>query len=211
MNCYYVDYENVNNAGLRGIESLNKHDMVNILYSENADTLKFSTFQNIRKSNAKVECTNINCLGKNALDFQLCVLLGTKIGRFRGSNLNLYIVSKDTGYDSVKDGMAEILKEQMKQRQINLKISRVCTILDAMKKTEEKNEKKDVVSEIVYKTLSNTKYQLKDTDVIDVLNSKDVKKFSDFHNQCIKKFGNKDGKEIYQLMKPHLKARLHKG
>ena len=42
MKCYLVDYENVNSAGLTGINKLSSDDLVMIFYSDNASTVTFA-------------------------------------------------------------------------------------------------------------------------------------------------------------------------
>ena len=93
---YFIDFENVQSAGLKGIEKLKKNDRVYFLYSKNASTIHIDAARKIHESIAEIEFIDIKHLGKNALDFQLCTLMGEKIGKFRGKNLELYIVSNDT-------------------------------------------------------------------------------------------------------------------
>ena len=54
--------------------------------------------------NHKVEYLNVSGSNdtKNALDFNICVYAGIAIGNFQGDFLELHIVSKDTGYKSIK-------------------------------------------------------------------------------------------------------------
>ena len=203
MNCYYVDYENVQNDGLNGIQNLRKSDQVFILYSKNANKLKPKMVQNIKKSLAKVSFIEIQYLGSNALDFQLCVLMGMKIGEFSGKTLDIYIVSKDHGYDSVKNGVSDLLSETLKKRNISLSISRITTIngINIVKKEEDKRSK---FLKIVSPNITNTKYSSKLNDIVNILVDTPSLTSIIFHNECVKKFGNKSGVEIYRLLKPKI-------
>ena len=203
MNCYYIDYENVLSGGLEGIEDLKKNDKVYLLYSQNANTMKMQIVEKLNKSKADVEFLDIKCLGQNALDFQLCVLMGSQIGHFRGTNLNVFIVSKDHGYDSVKNGVSDLLSETLKKRNISLSISRITTIngINIVKKEEDKRSK---FLKIVSPNITNTKYSSKLNDIVNILVDTPSLTSIIFHNECVKKFGNKSGVEIYRLLKPKI-------
>ena len=143
---YFIDFENVQSAGLKGIEKLKKNDRVYFLYSKNASTIHIDAARKIHESIAEIEFIDIKHLGKNALDFQLCTLMGEKIGKFRGKNLELYIVSNDTGYDSVKHGTYEMFKEAFKKKGKFLTIRRICNcenMIDAEEKKARAEEKKE--------------------------------------------------------------------
>ena len=128
MNIYLIDYENVNEQGLRGVDSLADGDMVNIFYSKNIKTIPFERSLELARSKAAVESVLIRKTGKNYLDFQLTTLLGYLICKFDGAAF--FIISKDTGFDSTVD----FWKER------NVEISRKTSIADDGK--EEKEEQK---------------------------------------------------------------------
>lgn len=219
MKCFFVDYENVKNKGLNGISELDKQDQVYILYSENANTMTMDTVKKVTKSKAIIDYLDIKCLGANALDFQLCVLMGSKIGKFRGSNLELYIVSEDHGYDSVKNGVAQLLSNELKQKHIKLSIDRVKTIgvvknkeiegkkkIDPKQQMEKKNEAKTNFEKMIEPKLkTNVKYSKHLDEIVDILTEMPQLISCKFHNECVKKFGNKEGREIYQLLKKDIK------
>jgi len=219
MRCFYVDYENVKNKGLNGISELENNDQVFILYSENANTMTMDTVKKITKSKAKIDYIDIKCLGPNALDFQLCVLMGAKIGKFRGTNLELYIVSEDHGYDSVQNGVTQLLSKELKKRKIKLSIDRVKAIstvknqeIEKIKqqkileeKREKSREKRTKFSSLISAKMNNSsKYSSNLDEVLDILTELPSLVSCEFHNQCVKKFGNSNGKEIYQLLKKEI-------
>lgn len=213
MRYFFVDYENVNNNGLKGIESLKKNDKVFILYSENANTLKIDTVKKVRESKALIEFIDIQCLGTNALDFQLCVLLGEQIGKFRGKKLELYIVSKDHGYDTVQNGVAMLLYNKLKEKGISLKILRIENIDVILEKSKKSKKVKkdhnvdnniDNIDNIIYDVLAVTRYAESCNDVKNLYLSKKNLTFRQFHNLCTHKFGPQDGRNIYILLKETL-------
>lgn len=98
---YLVDYENVSNHGLNGVESLTENDEVIIFYSDKVNTLTFDTHYKLINTNAKVMSYSAGVGTKNALDFQLVTLLGYLIAGDRQKKWHFCIISKDTGFDNV--------------------------------------------------------------------------------------------------------------
>ena len=95
MNIYYIDFENVSNQGLKGIELLSSADEVNLLYSKKAETIKIDTLTQLMASSANIHFLPVHVGTPNALDFQLITLLFL---HYTEGN-NYYIISKDSGYD----------------------------------------------------------------------------------------------------------------
>ncbi len=97
---YLVDFENVNSAGISGIQKLNKDDKVYIFYTVNASSLSFAAHLNLLSSPAEIIYYNVASGGKNALDFQLSSFLGYLISK--GDDKNFCIISNDRGFEYVK-------------------------------------------------------------------------------------------------------------
>ncbi|WP_124101190.1 PIN domain-containing protein [Ruminococcus sp. Marseille-P6503] len=101
MNAYLIDFENVKSKGLNGIEHLCENDRVIIFYSENSDTISFDMHMKVMATPASVEYLKVRVGGKNALDFQLCSMMGfiaaKEIYRY------IFIVSNDKGFDKLHD------------------------------------------------------------------------------------------------------------
>lgn len=93
---FYIDYENVHNEGLTGIESLVSTDIVYLFYSDKADTLKIDVVQKIMQTQGVIKFMKIENGVENALDFQLITAL---ICDYSEDN-NYYIISRDKGYDA---------------------------------------------------------------------------------------------------------------
>ncbi len=101
MNIYLIDYENVNASGLEGIKKLNDDDKVKIFYSDRIKSIPFARSVEMIQSKAEIEFIETRKVAKNYLDFQLSTYLGYLIGR--GENGCVFVISKDTGFDSVVD------------------------------------------------------------------------------------------------------------
>ena len=101
MAIYLIDFENVHDSGLTGVTSLTDNDEIYIFYSSKSEHMSFDTHVNIMKTAAKVKYIKLRRSARNYLDFQLCTHLGFLIGaKVEGP---YYIISKDTGYESVID------------------------------------------------------------------------------------------------------------
>ena len=101
MSIYYIDYENVHEKGMKGLEKLAKTDTVCLLYSETAQSLTIDTMAGLTSSGVNVlyfKCMNT---GKNYLDFQLSTVCGLMAGR--GADTDFVIVSEDKGFASLVD------------------------------------------------------------------------------------------------------------
>ena len=101
MSIFYIDYENVHEKGMKGIEKLGKTDTVCLLYSETAQSLTIDTMAGLTASGVNIlyfKCMNT---GKNYLDFQLSTVCGLMAGR--GEDTDFVIVSEDKGFASLVD------------------------------------------------------------------------------------------------------------
>ena len=93
---YYIDYENVHNEGLKGVQNLQQEDKLHLFYSIKADTLKIDVVRQL------MECPATICFDKivngveNALDFQLITALMCNYS----AEEKYYIISRDKGYDA---------------------------------------------------------------------------------------------------------------
>jgi len=94
---YFVDFENVHNEGLDGIEQLDENSQVIIFYSKKANTIMIDQALNVFSSKADVSFVKIDNGTPNALDFQLTTMLIATISHDR----EYVIVSADTGYEAV--------------------------------------------------------------------------------------------------------------
>lgn len=72
MGMYLVDFENVHNTGLEGIETLAPSDNVYIFYSKNASCIDIDKLIGCK---AKLIFMKVDVGVENALDFQLVAFL----------------------------------------------------------------------------------------------------------------------------------------
>ena len=98
---YLVDYENVSDAGLVGVDRLTKSDTVIIFYGSRVKTVAYESLIAITSSDADIEHMKTKKTAKNYLDFQLTTYLGFKLGQ--SSYDEVYVISKDSGFDAVVD------------------------------------------------------------------------------------------------------------
>ena len=98
MAFYYIDFENVHNPGLEGVEHLGKRDKVFVIYNEKfKPKLPLEIMERLEESEAEVEFVAAEGGIKHALDFQLVGLMFRKIRKGQ----QIHIVSKDLGYKAV--------------------------------------------------------------------------------------------------------------
>lgn len=102
--CFFIDYENVKESGLRGIAELDKHAAVIIFYSKRAYKIPLDIASVFSESKAKLVHIKVDVGTKNALDFQLVSFLGYVIARHRelGIESKYFMVTNDNGFDCVK-------------------------------------------------------------------------------------------------------------
>ena len=96
MSSYYIDYENVHNEGLNGVDKLEQGDRLCLFYSCKADTLKIDVVRQLMRCAADIRFEKIDNGVENALDFQLITALMCNYS----VEESYYIISKDKGYDA---------------------------------------------------------------------------------------------------------------
>lgn len=121
MSLYLVDFENVHDSGLNGVTGLTENDDICIFYSMKSEHMSFDTHVNIMKSAARVKYIKLRRSAKNYLDFQLVTHLGYLIGS--GHPGPYFIISKDTGYDSVLDYWKDHGVTVLRQPSINYNLT----------------------------------------------------------------------------------------
>ena len=108
---FLVDLENVSNC-FKGIEKLSfgKKDNLVVFYRDNLHRVIINSYKNILSAIFKsVTYIEITSTCKDALDFNLDLYIGYLIGKFTGSRLEIYIISRDRGYRSISDCTRKLL------------------------------------------------------------------------------------------------------
>lgn len=96
---YLIDSENVNDAWVKLLPTLEKRDRIIIFYTENSPHFTVDSARVITEHKDK-DVTWKKCFaGKNALDFQLVSQMGFLIGKYPQDGY--VIMSNDTGFDAV--------------------------------------------------------------------------------------------------------------
>ena len=98
---YLVDFENTNKDGLYGLDTLNENDHVIIFFGSHDKTVPIDCHKMIMNTKAIVNEMQMDKTDKNYLDFQLATYCGYLIGTHE--YLDVTVVSKDTGFDSLVD------------------------------------------------------------------------------------------------------------
>ena len=117
MGVYLIDFENTREAGLKGVEGLDKNDILYIFTSREARKMSMETREKIEQSGAYIDVHIICKTAKNYLDFQLVTYLGFLIDREKAQG-DFQIISEDQGYDAVVDfwDSGEISKRKISVR-----------------------------------------------------------------------------------------------
>ena len=139
MAVYFVDYENVHDAGLEGIGALTKEDRVVIFYGINIKSIPFDRHIEIMNSKAEIEYIKTDKVAKNYLDFQLATYLGYVIGV--GEKAPIYIISKDTGFDSIVDYWSKQNINISRHLHIDISIDNAEKVAEKAKKDVKKGTK----------------------------------------------------------------------
>ncbi|MDE6501430.1 MAG: hypothetical protein K2L10_05055 [Ruminococcus sp.] len=203
---YLIDYENVHQSGLNGIEKLTENDRIIIFYTTNAETLTFSVYEKIILSKAEIQLYKVQCGGKNALDFQLSTFLGYILGKNPDTDCN--IVSNDKGYEYVRNFW--------KEKNINIKISSDITgnvnkvspavVASANSVQTAKPTETDFDKAVKPLNLSkDNKQKLFDIYSKAMKLTETAKRSIQINNEIGKTFGSENQKKYYATLKPLIK------
>ncbi|MCM1506224.1 MAG: PIN domain-containing protein [Ruminococcus flavefaciens] len=206
---YLIDYENVHQTGMNGIEKLTEKDRLVIFYTANAETLTFSLYEKLVQCKAEIQLYKVQCGAKNALDFQLATFLGYILGD--NPDTDCHIISSDKGY--------EYVRSFWKEKNIKIKIS--SDIEGNVKQTE--NSPAPVAKTVTPSPVSKSAETDFDKAVKPLnLSKSDKQKLSDIYNKALllkdnvkirqqinnqigKIFGSENQKKYYSAIKPLIK------
>lgn len=93
---FYIDIENVGMKEIENARGLKKNDKVIIFLHEKEGELYKKICYELANAEVALEIETFTSREKNALDFQICA----SIGMLAIKEQNIYIVSKDKGYNS---------------------------------------------------------------------------------------------------------------
>ena len=218
MKYFFIDYENIKQDALKGIERLSEEDKVIVFYSEYAQTMTIPMHLQINNSRADFSFKEVQVGHKNDLDFQLATELGCLVGSGIGDEY--YIVSYDKGYQSVcrywqeKDVCVkriESLGEGCPKKKPAPKKHREVPGAEpaavqkpaakkAKKKTQKNQKKKDTLLSMVKELIPDHGDAKR---VADILRENTTKQ--DVNNALMKEFPSPENKiaaQLYKLVKP---------
>ena len=218
MKYFFIDYENIKQDALKGIERLSEEDKVIVFYSEYAQTMTIPMHLQINNSRAEFSFKEVQVGHKNDLDFQLATELGCLVGSGIGDEY--YIVSYDKGYQSVcrywqeKDVCVkriESLGEGCPKKKPAPKKHREVPGAEpaavqkpaakkAKKKTQKNQKKKDTLLSMVKELIPDHGDAKR---VADILRENTTKQ--DVKNALMKEFPSPENKiaaQLYKLVKP---------
>ena len=215
---FLIDFENVHEQGLVGIAKLGSEDTVHLFYTKNAAKISLDILSEVK---AKLCFHKVN-VGKQSLDMQLVSYLGYLIGTI-GHDPEYIIVSNDLGFTNTLAFWGE------KDARLSQMPSMVFEEAAGMPGTEEKEPapaadvpaqegqpKPAPVRGPTVKTQMNNKITiaLRDKKVEGEKIGKvtaTVMKLYGYRNfrqaayrDIIKNFGQKEGLELYNIIKPFL-------
>ncbi len=183
MAVFLVDFENVKSDGLVGVERLGKDDRVYIFYSDHANSMTFSMYHDLVRTQANVYTVKAVTGTKNALDFQLVSYLGYMING--EPDAVYFIISADRGFETV----ARFWRE--KQADVDVAAGIGAAIDGAAC---------DRISSEVGKVITDTEERDFVIKCIRELSTK-----TGINNRIAKKYGTTRAGEIYRLIKPLIK------
>ena len=206
---FLIDFENVQNEGLKGAQYLLKEDTVIIFYSTSCEKIQQGSLQQLMDSSCQLDICKLKKAGKNALDFYIATKMGAVFGSgYRGKAA---IVSRDQGFTAVQDYWRRQGKES---REVTLGSSLEQCILQANEnrpRTQQVREwlkpvkletefaryqERRKVREALESVFADTGYE-EQVETIQGLFEKQLGK-KILYLDSVKTFGRKDGLEIYR-------------
>lgn len=171
---YFVDFENVKNNGLVGIENLKKEDSIIIFYNDSS-TINMKTHKALESALCQKEYVLVHEIRKNALDFQL----STYLGSFIPKENEFCIISQDHDYDAVISFWKE--RKVVIKRLNNLKGENTLTLEKDVEKALGDNPDVEIA------------------EIVSIINHYKTKQ--GINNALVKKYGSTKGGAIYQKIK----------
>lgn len=99
MKTYYlIDFENVKDQGLHGLEQLGKNDVVVVFFTGRAARIDMRTL--LKKNDATVKFLEAPA-GKQSADLCIASWIGFLVGRKPSGKHRMIIISRDTGFDNL--------------------------------------------------------------------------------------------------------------
>lgn len=209
---FLVDYENVREAGLDGVEYLHDADILTIFYSAACKNVSRRMMDYIWRSGCEFYAYKLKNTGKNALDFYIATRVGELLGA--GFPGKLIIVSRDKGYGAAKDywmergipsarilrspsvraGIVSSNENSLRQKRIAVESAQVSIENEYVKYQERQRIKHRL--EAIFR---GTEYEEKLVKICEL--AEEEQKPKDLYIGSLKRFGRTDGTKIYRYLK----------
>lgn len=212
---FLVDFENVNNGGLRGVDYLEKEDYLTLFFSKATHTCETRYLDDIEKSGCHFDICKLKKAGKNGLDFYIA----SRVGEFYGFGHTdqVAIISKDKGFQAVCDYWNVRLPSN-KQIIVSPSVERSLIASndnsDRVKRLSKKLQRADIevfqaryeerkkLQEVLGETLNGTAYAEYLWEIQDMIETGKTSKI--IYLNSLHRFGKEQGLEIYRSIKPLL-------
>ena len=213
---FLIDYENVRNAGMRGVKYLQASDYIIIFYSGAAQAMETRYLNAIRNSGCTFETCRLVKTRKNGLDFYIATRLGELFGSgYQGSAV---IISCDEGFQSLREYWQSrsqpprrvFINESIERGIIsaNENDERTAAIREQLKGQDigefftayQENRK---LRDLIDRAFSDTPFSNRTGEMLDILNGN--KTARRIYLDTLRRFGRRDGLEIYDILKSRVK------
>lgn len=195
MNTFYlIDYENVNKGGLLGSNNLTENDHIIIFFTMNARNIDMHTLANI--GNASLQMIEVSA-GKQSTDMHIVSYIGFLIGKY--PECSIVIISNDTDYDNVLQFWAD-------KRGVLASRTKAIQYTNTMPETT-KLETTVNIGNSITKLLKSKYSEVNVTSIVTIVNRyyDRKQKLHPIYTELIAQFGQKEGLQIYKLIKPLIK------
>lgn len=98
-NCYFIDFENVHNTGLKELSGLNADDLIYIFYTGNSENITLDNVDLLNRTRCSYELIKVPA-GSQSLDMHLISFAGYTLG-VNGKKYTYVVISKDKDYDNI--------------------------------------------------------------------------------------------------------------
>lgn len=219
---FMIDYENVNYAGLKGIEYLSPEDKITIFYSDKCPNIIKKDLDIIQNSGCKFDTCKLVKPSKNALDFYIAVRVGEEITTATEEDpITIIIVTEDHGFygvldycrhrkrnvniltaNSVESGFINIKGSDSRKRLVMDKISHInLTDLNRQQQNQKRTkeeEDRDRAAKVI--KAANLVGKV-DTKKLATIMEHEYENGKGLYYAVIKEFGMTTGKQVYRAIK----------
>ncbi|MCI8808676.1 MAG: hypothetical protein HFF84_00880 [Oscillibacter sp.] len=209
---FLIDFENVTNTGMQGTEYLESSDYVLVFYSAAVPNMEARYLEEIKASGCTFEICKLVKPRKNALDFYIATRLGEIYGG--GYDGCLSIISRDDGFHAVREYWAartdkprQVLINDSIERSIisaNKPDKRTALIHARLKSIDIGNFYSAYAESInlrgqLEEAFAGTGFSDRMGEIEDILKNGKTPKV--IYLDALRRFGRKDGLEVYKTLK----------